>query len=111
MTSTQDDVLKAGTIFAGRYRISKFLGEGDRKRTYLADDTVFPRQVAVALIKAAAAEADPEGTRREAEALGKAGTNENIVTLHDSGSVDGIEYLVFDYLREMYGWMIFSWRT
>ena len=99
MTSTQDDVLKAGTIFAGRYRISKFLGEGDRKRTYLADDTVFPRQVAVALIKAAAAEADPEGTRREAEALGKAGTNENIVTLHDSGSVDGIEYLVFDYLR------------
>jgi serine/threonine protein kinase len=99
MVSTQDDVLKAGTIFAGRYRISRFLGEGDRKRTYLADDTVFPRQVAVALIKATAAEADPEGTRREAEALGKAGANENIVTLHDSGSVDGIEYLVFDYLR------------
>ena len=99
MASTQDDVLKVGSIFAGRYRISRFLGEGDRKRTYLADDTVFTRQVALSLIRKAAAESDPEGTRREAEALGKAGTNENIVTLHDSGSVDGIEYLVFDYLR------------
>ncbi len=99
MASTQDDVVKVGAIFAGRYRISRFLGEGDRKRTYLADDTVFRRQVALALIKTIAANADPEGTRREAEALAKAGTNENVVTLHDSGSVDGIEYLVFDYLR------------
>ena len=98
MASTQDDVVKIGSIFAGRYRISRFLGEGDRKRTYLADDTVFRRQVALALIKTIAADADPEGTRREAEALAKAGTNENVVTLHDSGSVDGIEYLVFDYL-------------
>jgi hypothetical protein len=99
MVNTQADLLEIGSIFAGRYRIKRLLGEGDRKRTYLADDTVFPRQVALALIKPAAAEADPEGTRREAEALAKAGTNENIVTLHDSGSVDGIEYLVFDYLR------------
>ena len=98
MAGTQDDVVKVGSIFAGRYRINRFLGEGDRKRTYLADDMVFRRQVALALIKATAAEVDPEGTRREAEALAKAGTNENVVTLHDSGSVDGIEYLVFDYL-------------
>ena len=47
MASTQDDVVKVGSIFAGRYRISRFLGEGDRKRTYLADDTVFRRQVAL----------------------------------------------------------------
>src|SRR5712664_3864342 len=46
MASTQDDVVKIGSIFAGRYRISRFLGEGDRKRTYLADDTVFRRQKA-----------------------------------------------------------------
>jgi hypothetical protein len=96
--STQDGVLPAGSIFAGRYLIRSFLGEGDRKRTYMADDTVFPRRVALALIKREAALSDPEGTRREAEALAKAGTNENIVTLHDSGTIDGVEYLVFDYL-------------
>lgn len=98
MVSTPDDDLKVGSIFAGRYRIRSFLGEGDRKRTYLADDTVFPRRVALALIKPSAALADPEGTRREIEALAKAGTNENVVTFHDAGSIDGTEYLVFDYL-------------
>ncbi|GEM_PF-6264056 len=98
MGSTPDDAVKPGSIFAGRYRIRKLLGEGDRKRTYLADDTVFPRLVALALIKPSAASDDPEGTRREAEALAKAGTNENVVTFHDSGTVDGTEYLVFDYL-------------
>lgn len=98
MASTQDDALTVGSIFAGRYRIRRFLGEGDRKRTYLVDDTVFPRRVALALIKPEAALSDPEGTRREAEALAKAGTNENIVTLHDSGTIEGTEYLVFDYL-------------
>jgi serine/threonine protein kinase len=99
MASTQERVLDVGSIFAGRYRIRRLLGEGDRKRTYLADDTVFPREVALALIKPTAAADDPEGTRREVQALAKAGTNENIVTLHDSGTVDDIEYLVFDYLR------------
>ena len=59
---------------------------------------MFPRQVALALIKPEAALSDTEGTRREAEALAKAGTNENIVTLHDSGTIEGTEYLVFDYL-------------
>jgi len=97
LASTHDG-LTVGSIFAGRYRIRRFLGEGDRKRTYLVDDTVFPRQVALALIKQEAALSDPEGTRREAEALAKAGTNENIVTLHDSGAIEGTEYLVFDYL-------------
>lgn len=107
MASTHDS-LAVGSTFAGRYRIRRFLGEGDRKRTYLVDDTVFSRRVALALIKPESALSDPEGTRREAEALAKAGTNENIVTLHDSGSIDGTEYLVFDYLsggtlREYHG--------
>jgi serine/threonine-protein kinase len=96
--NSHDAVLQPGSVFAGRYRIRRFLGEGDRKRTYLADDTVFPRRVALALIKRGAAEADPEGTRREAEILAEAGRNDNVVTLHDWGIVDGTEYLVFDYL-------------
>jgi serine/threonine protein kinase len=96
--STQEAVLPVGHVFAGRYRIKRFLGEGDRKRTYLADDTVFPREVALALIKQDAALSDPEGTRREAKALALAGRNDNVVTFHDSGTAEGTEYLVFDYL-------------
>lgn len=98
MASMPQDGPKAGATIAGRYRIRDFLGEGDRKRTYLADDTVFARRVALALIKPTAAGADPGGTWREAEALAKAGTNENVVTLHDAGTFEGTDYLVFAYL-------------
>lgn len=42
-------------LFAGRYRLIHLLGEGDRKRTFLAEDTILPRQVALALIKPDAA--------------------------------------------------------
>jgi hypothetical protein len=95
----EDPMLPSGSVFAGRYRIIRHLGEGDRKRTYLADDTLLPRRVAVALIRSAAAKSDPEGTRREAEALARAGTHENVVTFHDGGVVEGTEFLVFDYLQ------------
>jgi hypothetical protein len=89
--------VKAGAVFAGRYRIVRPLGEGDRKRTYLAEDTVLGRKVALALIKEAA-EGAPSGAMQEWRALAQTGNNENIVTLHDRGSAEGIDYLVFDYL-------------
>src|SRR5712692_971192 len=98
MARTDEPDLPAGSVFAGRYRVIGPLGEGDRKRTYLADDTIVPRRVALALIKPGAAEADPDGTRREAAALAKAGTHSNVVTFHDFGTIEGVEYLVFDYL-------------
>jgi eukaryotic-like serine/threonine-protein kinase len=98
MVVADDPDLPSHSVFAGRYRIVGALGEGDRKRTYLADDLVVPRQVAVAVIKPAAARADPSGTRREAEALAKAGTHPNVVTFYDWGVAEDAEYLVFDYL-------------
>src|SRR4030042_6978501 len=40
------------TSFAGgRYQVKKFLGEGGKKKVYLAHDTVLDRDVAFALIK------------------------------------------------------------
>src|SRR5450755_2057190 len=95
----EDPVLQPGSVFAGRYQIVRLLGEGERKQTYLAKDTLFPRQVALALIRPEAARLDPEGTQREADALARAGTHDNVVTFHDSGIVEGREYLVFDYLQ------------
>lgn len=89
---------KPGDVFAGRYRIVKELGHGDRKRTYLAEDTELGRQVALALVKPESAREDPEGTAREARTLAQAGNHDNIVTLYDQGVANGTEYLVFDYL-------------
>jgi serine/threonine protein kinase len=88
----------AGTVFAGRYRLIHLLGEGDRKRTYLAEDTVVGRQVALAIIKPEAAGSDPRGATREVEALCQTGRHDNIVTLYDRGIAEGVDYLVFEYL-------------
>jgi serine/threonine protein kinase len=92
--------LEVGDVFAGRYEVQRFLGEGDRKRTYLAQDTKMDRLVALSLVKAEAALTDPEGTEREARVLGRIGSNANIVSLYDyeidrEGSV---QYIVFQYL-------------
>lgn len=87
-----------GSVFAGRYKIKSLLGEGDRKRTYLAQDKTLGRVVALALVKPTAAEADPAGTAREVKALVQAGNHDNIVTLFDRGTADGTDYLVFAYL-------------
>lgn len=87
-----------GTVFAGRYRLIHELGEGDRKRTYLAEDTVVRRQVALAIIKPEAAGLDPRGATREVDALCQTGSHDNIVTLYDRGTAEGADYLVFEYL-------------
>ncbi len=53
-----------------RYQVKKFLGEGGRKKVYLAHDTVLDRDVAFALIKTEGL--DEEGRSRitrEAQAM------------------------------------------
>lgn len=92
--------LEPGDLFEGRYDVERLLGEGDRKRTYLAWDTKVERRVALSLVKPEAALEDPEGTVREAKVLGRIGSHPNIVSLFDyeidaSGSA---EYMVFQYL-------------
>ncbi len=56
--------LEQGSIFAGRYEIQRLLGQGDRKRTYLARDTKMGRLVAISFVKPEAILEDPEGTER-----------------------------------------------
>ena len=90
--------LQPGAVFASRYQVVRLLGEGERKQTHLAKDTLLPRQVALALIRPEAAFLDPDGTRREAAALARAGSHDSVVTFYDWGIVDGTEYLVFDYM-------------
>jgi tetratricopeptide (TPR) repeat protein/archaellum biogenesis ATPase FlaH len=88
------------TSFAGgRYQVKKFLGEGGKKKVYLAHDTVLDRDVAFALIKT---EKIDETTRtrilREARAMGKLGDHPNIVTVYDFGDHEGQPYMVLPLL-------------
>jgi tetratricopeptide (TPR) repeat protein len=84
------------TSFAnGRYQVKKFLGEGGKKKVYLAHDTLLDRDVAFALIKT---EKLDDATRarvnREARAMGRLGDHPNIVTIHDIGEHEGQPYIV-----------------
>lgn len=75
---------------AGRYQVIRFLGEGGRKRVYLAHDTKLDRDVAIAVIKTEGLDqAGLARVRREARAMGRLGDHPHIVTVHDIGDEDG----------------------
>lgn len=68
----------------GRYRVEGFLGEGGRKKVYLARDTSLDRQVAIAEIKTQ--DLDESGiqrVRQEAQAMARLGDHPSIVTVFD----------------------------
>jgi serine/threonine protein kinase len=92
--------LEPGENFAERYIVQGLLGEGDRKRTYLARDVKVDRLVALSLVKPESILSDPGGTSREAKVLGRIGSHDNIVSLYDYDiSADGsAQYIVFEYL-------------
>jgi tetratricopeptide (TPR) repeat protein len=84
------------TSFAnGRYHVKKFLGEGGKKKVYLAHDKVLDRDVAFALIKT---EKLDDVTRarvsREAQVMGRLGDHPNIMAIHDMGDEKGQPYIV-----------------
>ena len=84
------------TYFAdGRYVVERMLGEGGKKRVYLAHDGVLDRDVAFALIKTEGLDAASR-TRitREAQAMGRLGSHPHIVTVFDLGSHDDQPYMI-----------------
>ena len=79
----------------GRYEVQRFLGEGGKKRVYLAQDTLLDREVAFALIKTEGLD-EVSRTRitREAQAMGRLGSHPHIVTVFDLGEHEGQPYMV-----------------
>jgi serine/threonine protein kinase len=97
--STAGRELEPGQLFADRYLIERLLGEGDRKRTYLAQDTKMrDRLIALAVVKPEARIQDPDGTVREMEVLALIGSNDNVVSIYDYDIEGQTHYLVFEYL-------------
>ncbi|MFQ6030766.1 MAG: serine/threonine-protein kinase, partial [Dehalococcoidia bacterium] len=81
------------TSFAnGRYEVKRFLGEGGRKKVYLAHDSLLDRDVAFALIKTEGLD-EVSRTRitREAQAMGRLGSHPHIVTVFDLGEHPSVE--------------------
>jgi tetratricopeptide (TPR) repeat protein/ribosomal protein L40E len=84
---------------AGRYHVKKFLGEGGKKKVYLAHDTTLDRDVAFALIKTEKLdEIARTRIKREARAMGRLGDHPNIVTVYDFGDHEGQPYMVLPLL-------------
>ncbi|MCA1682529.1 MAG: protein kinase [Actinobacteria bacterium] len=86
------------SVGAGRYRVLGFLGEGGRKRVYLAEDTQLRREVAVAICKSDGLDRSAlTRARREAEAMARLSDHPNIVPIYDIGEEDDL-YLVTQYM-------------
>jgi len=84
------------TSFAsGRYQVKKFLGEGGKKKVYLAHDTLLDRDVAFALLKVEKLDDTARARiKREAQAMGRLGDHTNIVNVFDIGEHEGQPYIV-----------------
>ena len=92
-----DAPLPVGSVFADRYRIERVITHGERKWTYLASDmkTRGQRQVALAVMEPGS---HSTASQREVEMMGKVGSHDSIVTLHDFDLGPPSPYLVFEYL-------------
>jgi serine/threonine protein kinase len=92
-----DAPLPDGSVFADRYRIERVITHGGRKWTYLASDmkTRGQRQVALAVMEPGS---HSTASQREVEMMGKVGSHDSIVTLHDFDLDPPSPYLVFEYL-------------
>jgi serine/threonine protein kinase len=88
------------TSFArGRYQVKKFLGEGGKKKVYLAHDTLLDRDVAFALIKTEKLDdSAKKRITREAQAMGRLGDHPHIGTVFDIGEHEGQPYIVQPYI-------------
>ena len=84
------------TSFAnGRYQVKQSLGEGGKKKVYLAHDTLLDREVAFALIKTEGLdEAGRSRIQREAQAMGRLGSHQHIVTVFDLGQEQDQPFMV-----------------
>ncbi|MEE8137928.1 MAG: serine/threonine-protein kinase, partial [Thermoanaerobaculia bacterium] len=83
--------------------MQRFLGEGGRKRVYLAHDTKLDSDVAIAVLKTERLDADAlTRIRREAQAMGRLRDHPNIVTVHDIGEESGPDGQAQPYIVSQY---------
>jgi len=96
--ATQDTL--TGTLFAGRYRVTRKLGGGGMADVYLAEDQELGRRVAVKILHDRYANDDQFVERFRREATHAAGlSHPNIVSIYDRGTTDGSYFIVMEYVE------------
>lgn len=90
---------RPSSFAAGRYRVDRFLGEGAKKRVFLAHDSLLDRDVAFAHIRTEGLDAaGRERITREAQAMGRLGDDANIVPVFDLGQEGDAPYIVSQFM-------------
>jgi class 3 adenylate cyclase len=83
------------SVAGGRFTVGRLLGEGSRKRVYLARDTRLERDVALAILKMDGLDdTGHDRLRREVQAMARLGDHPHVVTVHDIGEENGQPYVV-----------------
>lgn len=86
-------------VLADRYELQHALGQGGMGSIWLAHDQMLNRDVAVKLIHLIGPDEESARRRFEREAHAAASlSHQNIVTVHDYGTVDGQAYMVMEHL-------------
>ena len=91
-------LVKAGDLFR-HFRVVEKVGEGGMGVVYRAHDTRLDRDVALKFLTQLVRSSSDfsERLRREAKSLA-ALNHSNIVTIHDIGDVDGVPFLVLEWI-------------
>ncbi|MHC9536861.1 Stk1 family PASTA domain-containing Ser/Thr kinase [Dellaglioa sp. BT-FLS60] len=91
--------MKPDTIFNERYKIINSLGEGGMANVYLATDLILDRLVAVKVLRVDLRDDQDTVRRFKREALATTElVHPNIVNVYDVGEVDGLQYMVMEYV-------------
>ena len=90
----------SGSLFAGRYRVTRKLGGGGMADVYLAEDQELGRRVAVKILHERYANDEQFVERFRREATHAAGlSHPNIVSIFDRGEADGSYFIVMEYVE------------
>jgi beta-lactam-binding protein with PASTA domain/tRNA A-37 threonylcarbamoyl transferase component Bud32 len=95
-----DGTIDQPVTLGGRYRVERELGRGGMAKVYKGEDTVLGRTVAIKVLAPQFAD-DPNFVtrfRREAQAAARI-SNQTIVSVFDTGSDDGVHFIVMEYVE------------
>ena len=89
-----------GSLFDGRYQISRKLGAGGMANVYLAEDQELGRRVAIKVLDDRHASDDQFVERFRREAQNAAGlSHPSIVSIYDRGEAEGSYYIAMEYVE------------
>ncbi|MFL5506079.1 MAG: protein kinase domain-containing protein, partial [Gemmatimonadales bacterium] len=93
------EVAQVTQALVGRYKVERVIGEGGMATVYLAEDARHRRKVAVKVMRPElAATLGADRFLREVQIAAQL-NHPNILTMHDSGEVDGLLYYVMPYIE------------